>query len=381
MSALQFEVQHKDPDTNARVGLLRTPHGEIETPIFMPVGTVGTVKGMTPQDLKNAGSQIILGNTYHLFLRPGEGIVERAGGLHSFIGWDRPILTDSGGFQVFSLGDLRKITEEGVAFRSHIDGSKRWIGPEESMAIQEALGSDIAMAFDECVALPTDRPKIEAAMARTTRWLKRCIASHTREDQALFGIIQGGTESDLRKIHLEDLAALDLPGYAIGGLSVGEPPEEMYRIVHDLAPLMPNSKPRYLMGVGRPQDLATCVAGGIDMFDCVMPTRNARNAHLFTSHGPVKIRNARYKEDWEPIDSSCSCYTCRNFSRAYLRHLFVAKEMLGPILATHHNLTFYLALMQQMREAIKEQRFAHWYEDFMASQKEDVYKSEQSESE
>jgi queuine tRNA-ribosyltransferase len=365
MSALRFEVKFMDSETSARMGRLITAHGEIETPIFMPVGTAGTVKGLRPSDVKDAGAQIILANTYHLFLRPGYELIRQGGGLHKFMAWDKPILTDSGGFQVFSHSELRKISEEGVTFRSYIDGSKQWMGPEESMEAQQALGADIAMAFDECAALPAPRATLLDAMHRTTRWLKRCIEAHHREDQALFGIIQGGTEIDLRKQHLQDIAQFDLPGYALGGLSVGETPAEMYKVVHEIAPLMPADRPRYLMGVGRPIDLATCVAGGIDMFDCVMPTRNARNAYLFTRKGP-KIRNARYRDDWQPIDDQCGCYTCRNFSRAYLRHLFVCKEMLGPILATQHNICYYLDLMREMREAISENRFAAWFKAFRA---------------
>lgn len=363
MSVFHFEVTHQDTETQARVGRIITPHGEIETPIFMPVGTAGSVKGLQPRALEEIQAQIILGNTYHLFLRPGHELIARAGGLHKFIQWHGPILTDSGGFQVFSHNELCKITEAGVEFRSHIDGSRKWLGPEESMAVQEALGADIIMAFDECVALPATPTQVKEAMGRTTRWLERCIKAHQRKDQALFGIIQGGIDLDLREQHLQELASFDLPGYALGGLSVGEAPAEMYRVVHTIAPKMPAHKPRYLMGVGKPIDLITCVAGGIDMFDCVMPTRNARNACLFTRHAPIKIRNAQYKEDWGPVDPTCSCYTCQHFSRAYLRHLFVSKEMLGPILATHHNLHFYLHLMQEMRDAIRAGHFGSWYRE------------------
>ncbi len=370
MTVFRFEVTHTCPETHARAGLLETPHGVIETPIFMPVGTAGTVKGMKPRDLHEMEAQIILGNTYHLYLRPGHELVKKAGGLHAFTGWNKPMLTDSGGFQVFSHSDLNKIKEKGVEFRSHIDGSKHFLGPEESIAIQEALGADIIMAFDECVALPAPREKILEGMQRTTRWLKRCMEAHTREDQALFGIVQGGTELDLRKQHLAELVEFDLPGYALGGLSVGEAPEEMHKVVHAIAPLMPEQKPRYLMGVGRPEDLTTCVAGGIDMFDCVMPTRNARNAYLFTKTGRVKIRNAQYKEDWRPIDETCSCYTCQNFSRAYLRHLFVCKEMLGAVLATHHNLHYYINLMTEMRQALREGNFGTWYHSYQTSMAE-----------
>jgi queuine tRNA-ribosyltransferase len=363
-----FRVIAHDPTSKARCGLLHTPHGVIETPIFMPVGTAGTVKGMMPRDLDEVGAQIILGNTYHLYLRPGHQLVEQLGGLHKMAGWSKPILTDSGGFQVFSLGDLRKITEEGVTFRSHLDGSKHFLSPERSMEIQQALGSDIAMAFDECAALPATRETLLDAMHRTTRWLERCIAAHHRPDQALFGIIQGGTEIDLREEHLEQLARYDLKGYALGGLSVGEPPPEMYRIVGAIAPKMPENKPRYLMGVGRPVDLVECVWRGIDMFDCVMPTRNARNGHLFTRRGVVKIRNLQHAENQAPLDPSCSCYTCRHFSLGYLRHLYKSNEMLGPILGTLHNLAHYLDLMRQMREAIQSGTLAIWRQAFYAAQ-------------
>lgn len=367
MSMFRFEVTHKDTETQARAGRIITPHGEIETPIFMPVGTAGSVKGLQPRALHEIQAQIILGNTYHLFLRPGHDLVARAGGLHRFMQWNGPILTDSGGFQVFSHSELCKISEAGVEFRSHIDGSRKWLGPEESMAVQEALGADIIMAFDECVALPATPIKVKEAMERTTRWLERCIKAHQRPDQALFGIVQGGIDLSLREQHVRDLSSFDLPGYALGGLSVGEAPEDMYRVVHAIAPQMPEHKPRYLMGVGKPIDLVTCVAGGIDMFDCVMPTRNARNAFLFARHAPIKIRNAQYKEDWGPVDPTCPCYTCQHFSRAYLRHLFVSKEMLGPILATHHNLHFYLHLMQDMRNALRSGCFGAWYRDYQRS--------------
>lgn len=361
-----FEVLAKDPSSAARCGRLVTPHGDIETPIFMPVGTAGTVKGMKPRELEEVGAQIILGNTYHLYLRPGHERVERLGGLHAFSGWSGPILTDSGGFQVFSLGDLRKIKEEGVSFQSHIDGSRHFLSPERSMEIQQALGSDIAMAFDECAALPATREKLVDAMHRTTRWLERCMAAHHRKDQALFGIVQGGTEVELRHQHLEQLVTYDLPGYALGGLSVGEPPPEMYRIVESVAPKMPTHKPRYLMGVGRPEDLVECVWRGIDMFDCVMPTRNARNGHLFTTTGWIKIRNQRHADDTRPLDESCACYTCQHFSRGYLRHLYKSDEMLGPILGTLHNLHYYLDLMKQMRAAIHEGTLATWRTSFYA---------------
>lgn len=366
MSRLRYELLHQDPHTQARAGKVITPHGEIETPIFMPVGTLGSVKCMKPRELHEIGAQIILGNTYHLYLRPGHQLIEKMGGLHNFIGWEKPILTDSGGFQVFSQEGLRKITEKGVEFRSHLDGSKHFIGPEESMAIQMSLGADIAMAFDECAALPATKERIKDAMDRTTRWLARCVEAHNKPEQALFGIIQGGIELDLRQQHLEELLPFDLPGYAIGGLSVGEAPADMYRVVADLAPRMPADKPRYLMGVGTPEDLVNCVESGVDMFDCVMPTRHARNAQLFTSLGRIKMRNAQYIDDEGPLDPHCSCYTCQTFSRSYLRHLYNSKEMLGPILGTLHNLHYYLAIMSQMREAIKEGRFLEWKQHFYA---------------
>ncbi|MEM1007499.1 MAG: tRNA guanosine(34) transglycosylase Tgt [Myxococcota bacterium] len=363
-----FEVECLSTESAARCGRLRTSHGEIQTPIFMPVGTAGTVKGMMPRDLHEVGAQIILGNTYHLYLRPGHQRVAALGGLHRFCGWDKPMLTDSGGFQVFSLGDLREISEQGVLFRSHLDGSKHMLSPERSMEIQQDLGADIVMAFDHCAALPATEHTLLEAMDRTTRWLERCLEAHNRSDQALFGIVQGGTNLALRHAHLQTLCRYDLPGYAIGGLSVGEPPAEMYRVVGDLAPRMPAHKPRYLMGVGRPVDLVECVWRGVDMFDCVMPTRNARNGFLFTRRGVVKIRNAQYKDDPRPVDVDCNCYTCRYFSRAYLHHLYRSREMLGPILGTIHNLHYYLSLMTEMRAAIRADSLAAWRHEFFVQQ-------------
>ncbi len=350
----KFQIQYSDPNSNARLGSFQTPHGKFQTPIFMPVGTAATVKGTTPRALDEIGAEIILSNTYHLYLRPGHQLIQKLGGLHKFMGWNKPILTDSGGFQVFSQAQLRKISDSGVSFRSYLDGSKHWFDPEKAIQIQEALGADIIMAFDECPPLPSSKDQLLKAVQRTTQWLQRCIKAKTRDDQALFGIVQGGTDLQLRKQHLEEIASFDLPGYALGGLSVGETPEEMYEVVQNIVPLMPKDKPRYLMGVGYPWDIAICVAAGIDMFDCVLPTRNARNGLLFTSQGPVKIRNAKYAEDPEPLDPNCHCYTCQNFSKAYLRHLFKAEEMLGPILATHHNLAYYLNLIKQIRNAIRE---------------------------
>ena len=358
MSAIRYELIKTCKQSGARLGRLHTPHGVIETPIFMPVGTQATVKSMTPEELKEIGSQIILSNTYHLYMRPGHDLVKEAGGLHKFMNWDRPILTDSGGFQVFSLGPLRKITEEGVHFRSHIDGSKHFISPEKAMEIQNALGSDIMMAFDECAPYPADREYVKNSLERTTRWLKRCKEAHKNtEKQALFGIIQGGMYKDLREQSAKEILELDLPGYAVGGLSVGEPKELMYEVLDYTVPLMPEDKPRYLMGVGSPDDLLEGVIRGIDMFDCVLPTRIARNGTAMTSVGKVVVRNAKYARDFGPLDPNCDCYCCKNYTRAYIRHLFKAKEMLGMRLAVLHNLYFYNELMERIRKAIEEDRF------------------------
>ena len=362
--SFEFEIIKECKDTGARVGKLYTPHGCIDTPIFMPVGTQATVKAMTPRDLKEVEAQIILGNTYHLYMRPGEDIIERAGGLHNFMNWDRPILTDSGGFQVFSLTKLRTIEEEGVHFRSHIDGSKHFIGPEESIRIQNALGADIIMAFDVCSPYPHEYDKAKEDMERTIRWAKRCKDFHSREDQALFGIIQGGMYKDLRRASAEDLLAMDFPGYGIGGLSVGEPKPLMYEILEDLMPMMPKDKPRYLMGVGSADSLVEGAIRGVDMFDCVLPTRIARNGTAMTSSGRVVVRNATYKEDFTPLDEECNCYTCKNFTRGYLRHLVKSNEILGSMLITMHNLNFLISLMAEMREAIIEDRLMSFVEDF-----------------
>lgn len=348
---------------NARAAVLQTSHGAIETPIFMPVGTKATVKGMLPHELEELGAQIILGNTYHLHLRPGEQIIEKLGGLHKFMNWKRPILTDSGGFQVFSLSQLRDMTEEGVMFRSHLDGAKCFISPEISMQIQMALGSDIIMAFDECLAHPSPRDKILESMALTKRWLERSKEAMTRKESLLFGIVQGGLELDLRMKSLEDITSVDLPGYALGGFSVGEPIHLMHELVKVVGPQMPKEKPRYLMGVGTPLDLILCVDSGIDMFDCVMPTRVARNGTLFTWSGKISIKRNEYREDQAPLDSECDCYTCKNYSRAYLRHLFLAGEMLAARLNTIHNLHFYLNLMKKSRDAIREGRWEE-FRDF-----------------
>ena len=352
--AVTYELLHECKQTGARRGVIHTPHGDIQTPIFMPVGTQATVKSMTPEELKEeVKAQIILSNTYHLYLRPGQEIVKQAGGLHNFMKWDRPILTDSGGFQVFSLSSLRKITEEGVAFHSHLDGSKHLFTPESVMKTEEDLGADIIMAFDECCPYPSTYEYTKNSMERTTRLAKRCKEAHTTENQALFGIIQGGFFEDLRKKSAEDLIALDLPGYAIGGISVGEPKEEFLKMLYYTTPLMPKDKPRYLMGVGTPDYLIEAALAGIDMCDCVLPTRIARNGTALTSHGKVVVRNATYERDWTPLDPECDCYTCKNYTRAYIRHLVKANEILGVRLLSIHNLRFLTRLMENIRTAIE----------------------------
>ncbi len=363
--AIKFELLKESKECKARLGKITTPHGEIETPIFMPVGTRATVKTMTPDEVKDLGAQIILGNTYHLHLRPGEDLVEKAGGLHKFMNWDGPILTDSGGFQVFSLGDRRKITEEGVEFRSHIDGSKKFISPEKSMEIQNKLGSDIMMCFDECAPYPADYDYVKKSMEMTTRWAKRCKEAHKNTDkQALFGIVQGGMYKDLREISAKALVELDFPGYAVGGLSVGEPKELMNEMLDFTVPFLPKDKPRYLMGVGSPDYLFDAVIRGIDMADCVLPTRIARNGTAMTSGGKLVVKNAKFKEDFTPLDPECDCYTCKNYSRAYLRHLFNVDEILGPRLLTIHNLYFLINLMENIREAIRNDNLLEYREEF-----------------
>ena len=365
MYAVKYELIKTCKQTGARLGRLHTPHGIIETPIFMPVGTQATVKAMTPEELKEIGSQIILSNTYHLYMRPGHDLIERAGGLHKFMNWDKPILTDSGGFQVFSLGPLRKIKEEGVEFRSHLDGSKHFLSPEKATEIQNALGSDIIMAFDECAPYPADRQYVKDSLERTTRWLERCKAAHKYpEKQALFGIVQGGMYKELREQSAKEITAIDLPGYAIGGLSVGEPKDMMYEVLDYTVPLLPEDKPRYLMGVGSPDDLLEGVLRGIDMFDCVLPTRIARNGTAMTSQGKVVVRNASYAEDFTSLDPECDCYTCKNYTKAYLRHLIKCNEILGARLLTIHNLHFLLKMMENVREAIKEDRLLDYKKDF-----------------
>jgi queuine tRNA-ribosyltransferase len=345
-----FEVIARAGD--ARRGRLTLAHGSVETPVFMPVGTYGTVKAMSPAELDQLGAQIILGNTFHLWLRPGTGVVAAHGGLHRFIGWNKPILTDSGGFQVFSLGALRKVREEGVAFASPVNGDRLLLTPERSMEIQRVLNSDVVMVFDECTAFPSTREETERSMELSLRWAARSKAAHAGNPNALFGIVQGGMHDDLREASLASLVDIGFPGYAIGGLSVGEPKEEMLRVLATVAPRMPADRPRYLMGVGTPEDLVAGVVAGVDMFDCVIPTRNARNGWLFTRFGDVKIRNARHRSDTSPLDTTCGCYTCRNFSRAYLHHLQRVNEILGARLATIHNLFYYHALMSELRDAV-----------------------------
>jgi queuine tRNA-ribosyltransferase len=349
-----------ETDGAARSGRLTTAHGTVDTPVFMPVGTQATVKGLTPAQLAQTGAQIILGNTYHLTLRPGDETIRALGGLHRFMGWDGPILTDSGGFQIYSLALSRRIDDQAAVFRSHIDGSLLELTPERAVAIQENLGSDIAMCLDECPPFGTKPDYLREAVRRTIHWAERCRATHRRPGQALFGIVQGGTDLELRRVCAAGLVALDFPGYALGGFSVGETPAHMASILPASTALLPADKPRYLMGVGRPQDILLAVASGIDMFDCVLPTRNGRNAQAFTFDGLLRLRNARFKRDPGPIESGCSCYTCGHFSRAYVHHLFLADEMLGPTLLSLHNVAFYCRLMAEVRHAIRERRYAEY---------------------
>ena len=353
----------------ARAGVITTPHGEIHTPVFIPVGTQATVKTMTPEEVKAIGAEIILGNTYHLYLRPSDELVAKFGGLHKFMNWDKPILTDSGGFQVFSLGALRKIKEEGVYFSSHIDGSKHFISPEKSISIQNNLGSDIMMVFDECPPGLSDRKYIIDSIERTTRWAKRCIEANKNPDkQGLFAIVQGGIYEDLRDQSLNELSVMDegFSGYAIGGLAVGEPREDMYRILDYITPKLPENKPRYLMGVGEPLDMLEAVANGVDMMDCVQPSRIGRHGTVFTKYGRLVIKNAKYAEDPRPLDEDCDCYACKNYTRGYIRHLFKADEILGQRLATYHNLHFLIKMMNGARKAILEDKFAEYKEEFEA---------------
>ena len=363
--AITYELLHQDKNSGARRGVIHTPHGDIQTPVFMPVGTQATVKSLTPEELKEIGAQIILSNTYHLYLRPGHELVKKAGGLHQFMRWDRPILTDWGGFQVFSLSDLRTISEEGVEFKSHLDGSKHFLSPEKVMEIEEALGADIIMAFDECVEYPASYEYTKNSMERTTRWAKRCKEAHkTVDKQGLFGIIQGGFYKDLRLQSAKDLIALDFPGYAIGGISVGEPKEEFLDILHYTAPLMPENKPRYLMGVGTPDYLIEAALAGIDMCDCVLPTRIARNGTAMTWNGKVVVRNATYETDFTPLDPECDCYTCKNYTRAYIRHLVKTKEILGVRLLSMHNLYFLTKLMERVRIEIEQDNLENFKNQF-----------------
>ncbi len=360
-----YELIKTCKQSGARLGKVHTPHGSFDTPIFMPVGTLATVKTMSPEELKEINAQIILSNTYHLWLRPGEDIVKEAGGLHSFMNWDRPILTDSGGFQVFSLSDMRKIKEEGVYFRNHLSGEKLFFSPEVAMQVQNDLGPDIMMVLDECPPYPASYEYMEQSVARTSRWAERCLKAHRRpKEQALFGIIQGGEFADLRRRSAEDLVSLDFPGYAIGGLSVGEPKDIMYRVLEETLPFVPENKPRYLMGVGSADALIEGAIRGIDMFDSVLATRIARNGTCMTSTGRLVVRNAKYARDFSPLDEHCDCYTCRNYSRAYIRHLIHTNEILGFRLTTYHNLYFLLKLMEQVRQAIREDRLLDFRDEF-----------------
>jgi len=370
---ISFELQHIDSETGARAGLLHTPHGDIPTPVFMPVGTQGTVKTIPWRDLVDFDARIILNNMYHLYLKPGHELIARLGGLHKFLGWDRALLTDSGGFQVFSLTDLRKVTDDGVKFQSHHDGSYHFFTPERAIEVEYALRPDIMMTFDQCIHYPAHHDEACKAVERTFKWAQRGRSrwleliegdENTRTAPALFGIIQGGTFADLRKLSAEQILGLDFPGYAVGGLSVGEPKHEMFKMLDIVIPALPAHKPRYLMGIGKPEDLVDCVSRGVDMFDCVLPTRNARNSSVYTWKGKISVKAAYHAEDPRPLDPDCQCYACRNYSRAYIRHLFTAGELLGPYLATHHALYFYLDLMKEMRKAILENRFTEFKKFF-----------------
>lgn len=371
---MKFTLHKTDTNTKARRGTVRLAHGEVQTPAFMPVGTYGTVKGMLPRDIHAIGADIILGNTFHLWLRPTTNVIDEFGGLHDFIGWNKPILTDSGGFQVFSLGAMRKITEEGVHFRSPVDGSKVFLSPEISMQIQKSLNSDIVMQFDECTPYPATPLEAQKSLELSLRWGQRCLDEHHKlgNKNALFGIVQGSMYEDLRMQSLSALTEMPFDGYAIGGLSVGEPKDEMIKVLNYLPSRMPSNKPRYLMGVGTPSDIIEAVRRGVDMFDCVMPTRNARNGHLFTSTGAIKIKNAIHRHDKNPLDNECDCYTCQNFSRAYLHHLHKCGEMLSAQLNTIHNLRYYQNLMKGIRTAIENETFDEFVAAFYAKQGLDV---------
>jgi queuine tRNA-ribosyltransferase len=365
LTPIRYELIKTCKQTGARLGIIHTPHGSFETPMFMPVGTLATVKTLSPEELKEMGAGIILSNTYHLWLRPGHEIVKEAGGLHKFMNWDRGILTDSGGFQVFSLSEFRKIEEEGVYFRNHLNGDKLFLSPENAMEIQNALGPDIMMAFDECPPYPATYEYMKQSVERTSRWAERCLKAHKRpNEQGLFGIVQGGEFEDLRKQSAQDLVSLDFPGYAVGGLSVGEPKDVMNRVLEFTTPLLPANKPRYLMGVGSPDSLIDGVIRGIDMFDCVLPTRIGRNGTVMTSEGRVVIKNAQYARDFTPLDPNCDCYTCRNYTRAYIRHLIKCDETFGIRLTSYHNVYFLIKLMEQVRQAIREDRLGDFREEF-----------------
>jgi len=361
----EFDLKKQDTGTSARLGEMITPHGVVHTPAFMPVGTQGTVKSMLPEEIKKCGAEIILGNTYHLYLRPGHETIKKLGGLHRFMNWQDPILTDSGGFQVYSLGALRKIMPDGVMFRSHIDGSKHFLTPQKAIEIQEALGADIMMCLDECTPYPATLSQAEESLNLTVKWAQLCKKAKKDNDQALFGIIQGGSYPDLRRQAVEQITSICFDGYALGGVSVGEPKEIMYKITDSITTLLPPDKPRYLMGVGKPEDIVFGISCGIDMFDCVIPTRCARHGLLFTNAENIVIKNARWREDNNPLDETCDCYTCKNYSRAYLRHLYVAGEILAMILNTIHNVRYYMRLMEQIRTALKDGSFLKFKKDFL----------------
>ena len=365
MKDFWLEIKHICKQTGARYGVLHTPHGDVEVPMFMPVGTLATVKTLSPEEVKSLGAGVILANTYHLYLRPGEDIVSRAGGLHKFMNYDGPILTDSGGFQVFSLQERRKITEEGVEFKSHLNGDKLFFSPERVIDIEEKLGADIIMSFDECIPYPADKKYAEKSVERTLRWAKRGLDAHTRKDQALFGIVQGGEFPELRKHCAEELVKMDFPGYSIGGTSIGEPKDVFSKMLDYSVPYLPEDKPRYLMGVGSIDYLLEGIAKGIDMFDCVLPTRIARHGALMTSQGRVNIRGAQYKDDFTPLDPECDCYTCKKYTKAYLRHLYVADEAFGKRLLSIHNVRFLIHLMEEARKAIQEDRFGDFREEML----------------
>jgi len=367
-----FSLEHTDGASRARLGRIRTDHGEIRTPVFMPVGTQGTVKSLTPEDLREIGAEVVLANTYHLYLRPGHERIRRLGGLHRFMHWEYPILTDSGGYQVFSLGALRKISAEGVSFRSHLDGSSHFLTPELAMEIQEGLGSDMAMCLDECTPYPVTLEGARRSLELTREWARRCRRAHHSESQALFGIVQGSIFPDLRRESAEGIMEIGFDGYALGGLSVGEPAGERLAVIETTLPLLPVDRPRYLMGLGTPEDLVEGVARGADLFDCVLPTRNARNGMLFTRKGRMIIKNAVYADDPRPVDPECLCYTCRNYSRAYLRHLYLAKELLSYRLNTWHNLHYFMELLRDIRQAVAEDRFLEFRRYFYEQRKEQV---------